>query len=348
MTASKGRKILVVDDESSMREYVSEVLSDAGYECLSVESGMRALSCLADTDDIDLVLSDISMPGISGMELLKSVKTVTPDMPFVLVSGLYELAIAIDALKAGATDYLYKPVRPDSLVSMVERHLQPGSENERQAMQSALARYLEQNAGAQLSTQQILEIFNVLGFNRVETMEHSRRVSAYSLALGTTQGLDQGAMNDLRLGALLHDIGKIAVPHNVLNKPGKLSAEEYDVIKLHPTIGWELLLPFPELRVSAEIVYAHHERVDGGGYPRGLEHDEIPLAARIFTIIDTYDAIVSHRPYRSADTSANAKAEIFGHAGTQFDRHLTEAFLSIPDQQLDEIRQRYVDPATSS
>ncbi len=329
-----------------MREYVGEVLSDAGYECISVESGMRALSCLADTDDIDLVLSDISMPGISGMELLKTVKTVTPEMPFVLISGLYELAIAIDALKAGATDYLYKPVRPDSLVSMVERHLQPGSQNERQAMQDALARYLEQNAGAHLSTQQILEIFNVLGFNRVETMEHSRRVSAYSLALGTTQGLDQGAMNDLRLGALLHDIGKIAVPHNVLNKPGKLSDEEYEVIKLHPTIGWELLLPFPELRVPAELVHAHHERIDGGGYPRGLQGDEIPFGARIFTIIDTYDAIVSNRPYRLADTSANAKAEILAHAGTQFDRHLSEAFLSVPDQQLDEVRRRYVDPAS--
>ena len=174
MPTPRGKRILVVDDEPAMREYVQEVLHGAGHDCLSVQGGMRALSCLAEQEDIDLVLSDINMPGLSGMELLRTVKAVTPELPFILVSGLYELGTAIDALKSGATDYLYKPVRPDALLSMVERHLQPGSQNEQRAFQQALGKYLEKNAGTHLSTDQVLEVFNVLGFNRVETMEHSR------------------------------------------------------------------------------------------------------------------------------------------------------------------------------
>jgi putative nucleotidyltransferase with HDIG domain len=174
-------------------------------------------------------------------------------------------------------------------------------------------------------------------------MQHSMRVAAYSTLLGARCGLSQSQLQDLERGALLHDIGKIAIPRNVLLKPGPLDDNKWEVMRTHPFIGYQLLAELPTMREAAEIVYAHHERFDGHGYPRGLKGDEIPLGARLFSIVDTVDAITSDRAYRAAQGFDVASSELQKGSGTQFDPALVASFLQIPESDLLRIRAHYPD-----
>jgi len=311
--------VLVVDDEGSIRDYLSAVLRFEGYDCRTFEDSGDALDYLASADEpADLLLTDIKMPGMTGIELLRSVKQLKPAMPVILVSGLYELALAIEALEYGADDYLKKPVRPRDVLTAVGKYLGPDPQAREEAVQEALkdfvARREDPHASAHIST-----IFRSLGFRRYETFQHSKRVAAYSRRLGERTGLPRDELERLELGALLHDIGKIGIPRNVLLKPGPLSDEEWDVMR------------------------THHERWDGAGYPAGLKGEEIPMFARLFSIVDAYDALTSDRPYRSAQGVAAAKKAIAEASGSQFDPQLVEAFLTIPEVQLETIRERYPD-----
>jgi putative nucleotidyltransferase with HDIG domain len=305
---------------------------------------LAALAYMADTGQSPhLMLTDINMPGMDGMDLLRTVKTVSPETPVILISGLYELTLAIEALKGGASDYLLKPATPRDVIRLVNRHLRPDAKNGQQALRSALVRFLcnRQRHGGDF--EDVGEIFEVLGFKRFETLQHSRRVAGYAELLGQSLRLPQEMLARLKLGALLHDIGKIAIPHNVLMKPGPLNETEWTVMRLHPRIGWELMAEFHELTIESEIVYAHHERYDGQGYPRSLTGEQIPLGARIFAIADTLDAITSDRPYRRGRPCEEARSEIHRHARTQFDPQLAEKFAAIPVLELEEIRTRFQD-----
>ncbi len=338
------RTILIVDDEESMRQYLSEVLSQEGYQCRTFEGSLAALAYMSNSPHPgDLVLTDINMPGMDGMDLLRTVKTVTPHVPVILISGLYELALAIDALKGGASDYLLKPAKPDEVKKLVAKHLGPDTQNQQDQMRVALGKFLVSRDRHHQPADGVKEVFEVLGFKRYETLQHSRRVAAYSMLLGKAKRLSAAELEHLELGALLHDIGKIAIPHNVLMKPGPLNDEEWTVMKLHPRIGWELMSEFPELSAESEIVYAHHERFDGKGYPRGLKGDKIAIGARIFSIVDSFDAITSDRPYRSGQSIAVARAEIQKHAGSQFDPQLTSIFQRLAEPDLERIRVQYPD-----
>jgi HD-GYP domain-containing protein (c-di-GMP phosphodiesterase class II) len=251
--------------------------------------------------------------------------------------------LAIDALKGGASDYLLKPANPRDVIRLVDRHLHPDARNGRQALRAALGNFIRRRHYHGRDFEDLQEIFDVLGFRRFETLQHSRRVAGYSERIGRLLGLRAAELGPLKLGSLLHDIGKIAIPHNVLMKPGSLNEAEWIVMRLHPRIGWELMSDFPELAAEAEIVYAHHERYDGRGYPRSLQGEEIPLGARIFAIADTFDAITSDRPYRKGRSSEQALAEIQRHARTQFDPRLVHEFVRIPLLELESIRARYTD-----
>ena len=339
-----SKTILVVEDEKSMRHYLSAVLHSEGYRCEPVGEALAALSRLSVTErPVDLVLSDINMPGLDGIEFLRTVKTVSPDLPVILVSGLYELTLALDALKSGAADYLYKPVKPKQLLDMVAKHLRPEPSNDHAALQKALGNYLAGEERGGLSTDQVLKTFETLGLRRYETLQHSRRVAEYSHLVGVEAKFGEAELNDLRLGALLHDIGKIAIPHNVLMKPGPLDDEEWAVMRLHPRIGWELLSPFEELAEASEIVHCHHEVFNGKGYPKGLSGEDIPAGARVFSFVDTLDAIVSDRPYRAGRPVRVAREIINSESGAQFDPYLVEAFGRVPDESLEQIRSRYPD-----
>ena len=327
MEPGEEKTIVVVDDEEPMRDYLREVLTHEGYDCRCFTGSLAALSYMASSSErTDLVLTDINMPGMGGVDLLRTVKTVSPELPVILISDLYEVGLAIEALKGGAADYLLKPAQPEEVARLVARHLEPDHEGQREAMRGALRKFLSLRDRYDKPGEQVQEVFDVLGFKRYETLQHSKRVAAYAILLGEVKDLSTEDLGHLELGALLHDIGKIAIPHNVLMKPEPLNDEEWVVMKLHPQIGWELLSEFPELGAEAEIVYSHHERFDGKGYPRRLKGHDIPLSARIFSIVDTLDAITSDRPYRSRQPLKAARAEIKKRSGSQFDPSTVRPF----------------------
>ncbi|HYM09295.1 MAG TPA: HD domain-containing phosphohydrolase [Bryobacterales bacterium] len=343
----------MIDDEESIGHYLSEVLSLEGYECKCFQQSLAALAYLAETAaPPDLVMTDIRMPEVDGLEVLRRVRALSPGLPVILISGVYELATALEAVKSGATDYLFKPAKPAEVLSLVAKHVRPGARPEQAAIEAALAGFLTQcrsgkdhnHAGApERAPDQALALFQTLGIKRYETLQHSMRVAAYATLLGERYGLSPAQLSDLRLGALLHDIGKVAIPRNVLLKPGPLNEKEWEVMRTHPRVGYQLLAAWPEMEEASRVVYSHHEHYDGAGYPRGLRGEEIPIGARLFSIVDTVDAITCNRSYRPARGFDVARGELRRYRGTQFDPHLVDLFLDLPELQLIEIRDCYLE-----
>jgi putative nucleotidyltransferase with HDIG domain len=350
MTTPAGR-VVVIDDEEAIRNYLAEVLTLEGYECKCFPESLAALAYLSQAEiPPDLVMTDIRMPGMDGLELLKRVHALVPELPVILISGVYELAVALEAVEAGAADYLFKPAKPAEVLSIVARHIRTASDAELAEVQAALARFLSQyeplSRNSAASPEQLghsMKLFQALGSKRYETMQHSTRVTAYSTLFGEAAGLSEADLQNLQLGALLHDIGKVAIPRNVLLKPGPLNEREWAVMRTHPRIGYQLLAPLPNMKEAAEIVYAHHERYDGNGYPRRLQGADIPLAARMFSIVDTVDAITCNRPYRAAREFEAAAAELQRCRGAQFDPSLVDLFSTLPQEELVGIRDRFPD-----
>ncbi len=341
MASPSNSTVLVVDDEKSVRDYLAEVLRIEGYGCQCFSKSLEALAYLArSSSPTDLLLADITLPDMTGIELLREVKGKYPKLPVILVSGMYEFALAVDALEAGADDYLKKPVRPADVVTLVSKYLGPNLEQQ-EVIQKALRDFVLSHPADPATSEQIKQVFQRLGFRRYETYEHSARVASYCRLFGIHCGLAAEELRRLELGAFLHDIGKIGIPRNILLKPGKLNDEEWRVMRMHPSIGHSLLAAFPRLREEAEMVYTHHEKYDGSGYPRGLRGEHIPLGSRIFSIVDAYDAMTSDRPYRAAQSREKALLEIQRMSGTQFDPALVNQFLRLPPADLDVIRRRY-------
>lgn len=227
--------MVVIDDEQEIRDYLADVLEMDGYACKCFHESVAALAYLSDRESQhDLVMTDIRMPGMSGLELLKRVREVSPEVPVILISGLYEQAIGLEAVRNGAVDYLLKPAKPAEVLSLVARHVQrTGDQLKQSKAHAALAQFLANYAaggdaaGTGEQAPDAAELFQALGFRRYETMQHSMRVAAYAVLLGQAYGLDSETLRSLELGALLHDIGKIAIPCNVLLKPSALSENEW-------------------------------------------------------------------------------------------------------------------------
>ena len=337
-SAMAGR-ILVLDDEPAICARIADVLQGAGYSCETFVDSLRALdSIVSGRSRPDLIFSDIGMPGMDGLKFLKFSRESAPAAPLVLVSGHYKKQLALYALQLGAVDYLAKPFRPADVLALAERHCLAGRVR-REVIDDALRSYLrlcERRRATTLGA--LLDVLGGLGLKRVETLQHAIRVSRLSLLIGERIGLSRHQLDTLRIGATLHDIGKILIPYNIVLKPGPLDEREWSIMKQHAQLGWELLRPFKELQAAGEIVHAHHERFDGSGYPRGLAGAAIPLGSRIFAIADTLDAVLSDRPYRRGRPIAEARSIIGGNAGTQFDPEIVAVFQQIPDQSLIRIR----------
>jgi putative nucleotidyltransferase with HDIG domain len=266
-----------------------------------------------------------------------------PDLPFVFLSGLYDMARALDILRVGASDYLLKPAQPNDILHVVDRCLATAAE-QRVAIRTALEHYLDsRDLNGSDHGRTLRTLFNILGFRRFETFQHSQRVARFALLIGERLGLNESMLHALEIGALLHDIGKAGIPHNVVMKPGKLNAEEWRVMKTHSRLGWAMLVEFPGLELEAQIVYSHHEQYSGAGYPRGLAGDKIPIGARIFAVADTLDAITSHRCYRPARSVAEAREEIVRVTGTQLDPYIARCVDHVSDLHVEDIRARYPD-----
>ena len=346
--AMPAERILVVDDEEAIREIVSSMLTSANYKCRQASSGLEALALLESGEEFELMLSDLMMAGLDGIGLLERTKEKFPDMPVVMVTAVHDISVALAAIRNGAYDYLLKPFEREQLLATVRRALENRRlklENRQyqtslEALAAARTEQLRKAlADLERSYGMTLEALGgALDMKDAETEGHSRRVTAFTMAMARKLGLPKEQVDVIARGAFLHDIGKMAIPDAILRKPDKLTPEEVTIMREHCYRGYQMLKKIPFLLEAADIVYTHQEHYDGTGYPRNLKGDEIPLGARIFSVADTLDAITSDRPYRAAQTFEAARKEIQRCAGTQFDPLVVDTFLSMPETIFEDLR----------
>ena len=339
---------MVVDDEESIRALAANLLEQSGYATTAIDSADAAIVRLQQDPDYDLILADIMMPGTDGLTLLDHIGTDHPAIPVVMLSAINDFTVVTSAFRRGAIDYLLKPLDPAEFTSIVLHAIERGRLRKlNTTYRHNLESIVSTRTGRLRSTMQDLErsyditleaMGDALDLRDAETEGHSKRVTAYTIALAQAMGLESEELRTIARGAFLHDIGKIATPDSILLKPGKLSGEEMEIMKLHCERGYEMVRKIPFLRDAAEIVYAHQERYDGTGYPRNLKGEEIPLGARIFAIADSLDAMTSDRPYRKGTTFSEATREILGCAGKQFDPQIVDLFLSMPKETWSTLR----------
>jgi response regulator RpfG family c-di-GMP phosphodiesterase len=338
--------ILIADDEQEIRNVLYELLSGE-YDCQLVSSAEAALARLR-AMRFDVIVSDINMEGMSGLEMIPHVAEIAPDAVVVMVSGAQTVESAIEALRAGAFDYVTKPFDLRHVEAAVRRAL------EHKRLREAKRRY--ENYLEELVAERTAELDRTLATledsyrmtlkalaaaletRDRETHGHSERVVSFSLRLGRELKLTGEELRSLEFGALLHDIGKIGVPDAILHKPAQLCAEEWVNMRRHPVHGQQILRGIEFLEGAARVVGQHHEKWDGTGYPLGLRGEEIDLNARIFAVADAFDAITSDRVYRAGRSYEVAVAELEEFAGRQFDPAVVAAFRRIPRAEWDELR----------
>lgn len=327
----KQHVLLVVDDEPAVLSMATDALSSAGYQCLTARSASQALITLNNPNYIfDLMISDVLMSGMNGIDLMKQAFHLIPTLPIIAMSGSGEIEIAVEAHRAGAADYLIKPFNNDDLINAVARTI----------TRSARPPQTE----TEFENWNILARAFALALNArdKETEGHAERVVAFSVRLGQELGMCGSDLIALALGARLHDIGKIAVPDNVLKKAAPLTEDEWAKMRIHPVVGEQMVRAMegrlPE--AAALIVGQHHEQWNGEGYPLGLKGNDICLGARIFKVADTFDAITSDRVYRRAQPYQAALEEILKYKEIEFDPAVVNAFTRIDPIEWERLRQQ--------
>jgi putative nucleotidyltransferase with HDIG domain len=341
-------RILVVDDEEPIREIVAQMLNTAGYLCKEAASGMEALAVLTSGEEFELMLSDLMMADLDGIGLLERTKEKYPDMPVVMVTAVHDISVALAAIRNGAYDYLLKPFEREQLLNTVSRALENRRlKVENRTYQTNLESLVKARTDQLQATVRELErsydmtleaLGDALDLKDAETEGHSRRVTAFTIAIAKNMGLPQEQIPTIARGAFLHDIGKLAIPDAILRKPAKLTPDEMSIMQEHCYKGYQIVKKIPFLADACEIIYSHQERYDGTGYPRGLKGKEIPLGARIFSVADTLDAITVDRVYRPKQTYQAAREEIKRWSGRQFDPDVVTAFLEMPEKLWEDLR----------
>ncbi len=340
--------ILVVDDEEAIREVVSTMLESRGYRCTAVSNGRSAQDYVR-KETPDLVLSDMIMPEMDGIKLLDWLHGFDPEVPVIMVTAIHDISTALEAIRRGAYDYILKPFEKDQLYHGVERALQHRRlVIEVRNYQADLERKVElrtaelqaKNIELEQSYDDTLEALgSALDLKDAETEGHCQRVTAFTISIAKAVPVPLTYLPILARAAFLHDIGKMAIPDSILRKPGPLDNDEKQIMRTHCEIGYNVLTRIQVLRDAAEIVLAHQEFFDGSGYPRGLRGEQIPLGARIFSIADALDAMISDRPYRRALPMSHAREEIRRCSGTQFDPKIVDVFMSIPEHHWLDLRE---------
>jgi putative nucleotidyltransferase with HDIG domain len=341
-------RILVVDDEEPIREIVASMLGAAGYACKQAGSGMEALAVLTSGEEFELMLSDLMMADLDGIGLLERTKEKYPDMPVVMVTAVHDISVALAAIRNGAYDYLLKPFEREQLLNTVSRALENRRlKVENRTYQTNLESLVKARTDQLQATVRELErsydmtleaLGDALDMKDAETEGHSRRVTAFTIAIAKAMGLPAEQIVTIARGAFLHDIGKLAIPDAILLKPGKLTPDEMAIMREHCYKGYQIVRKIPFLADACEIIYSHQEFYDGTGYPRGLKGNDIPLGARIFSVADTLDAITVDRVYRPKQTYQAAREEIKRWAGRQFDPEVVKVFLEIPEKLWEDLR----------
>jgi len=357
LTCSPAVRVLIVDDDLALRTILSVMLNQSAFMCRTAASGEEALRLL-EIQATDVVISDLRMPGISGMDLLIAVRERYPHLAFLMVTGEDETRVGVRAMQLGADDYLLKPFDADVVLGSLHRALQK-KKLEREVQEYRL--HLEEMVSER--TQQLRTALQKTERSYEDTLEalgaaidlrdsptagHSRRVFLYSMELAKSIGALEHDIRSIAMGAWLHDIGKLAIPDRVLLKPGPLTDSEWEIMRRHARIGYELVKSISFLAGAAEIVLTHHERFDGSGYPRKMKGEEIPFGARIFAVADTLDAMTSDRPYRAALPLRAARDVIERGSGTLFDPLVAAAFLRVPCETWDTIAKQTLSVQASS
>jgi putative two-component system response regulator len=320
-TPRSRSRLLIVDDVEAMRLALTKCLQLSGYQVHSASSGGEALELLR-SQRFDLLLTDQTMPGLSGLELTDAVARMHPDMPIVVLTGHTDVNLAKDSLRRGASDFVTKPVNAQELPILVERNLT------RRRLEVARLRERE----GQVLFEALKALASAVDAKDRYTARHSRQVTRLAMLLANAIGLSSEERYQLELSAWMHDVGKIGVPDSLLTKPSALTEDEFAIVKLHPIKGSEIVGEIVELTRVADVIRHHHERMDGSGYPDGLKGEVIPLASRIILISDAFEAMTADRSYRQGLGRDIALRELRDHSGTQFDPELVKVFIQMVEQ----------------
>lgn len=331
--------IMVIDDDPDAREILADILSVQGYQFAFAASSQELFAQLS-TQCPDLVLLDVMLPGIDGYTICEQLRRDprTEAVPIIMITALDDRDSRLCGLAAGADEFLTKPVdslelriRVQTVTRLNRYRLLLQEREQREAQARALAQQIQRQAQAlaEAYDMTLLGWSSALDLRDKETEGHSQRVTAMAVSLAQRLGVEGEALMHLRRGAMLHDIGKLGVPDAILHKPGPLTEDEWVVMRRHPELALAMLQPIQFLAPALDIPYCHHEKWNGSGYPRGLRGDAIPLSARIFALVDVWDALTNDRPYRAAWDRARAAAHLRAERGRHFDPDLVEPFLEL-------------------
>jgi response regulator RpfG family c-di-GMP phosphodiesterase len=343
-TSEPRPNILVVDDEPGVRAYICECLvRESSCHCTGVGSAREALTVVHESPSpIDVALLDLCMPGDDGIALARALRNEVRDLAVVLITGTQSFDAAVEAMRIGILDYLLKPVAMPALVDSVNRAVEWRQAALRAAAERAkLRQEIADNAkrltaafaDSSIASRSALEaLLEALNQRNPDALAHTRRVASFSVILAEALDVKEPTLSTIERAALLHDLGKIAIPDAVIHKPGPLTSDELSVMRSHVQIGHDIAVTVPFLRPVGEIILASHERVDGTGYPRGLKGPAIPLGARIIAVADAFDALTSPRLYREPCDLARANAELVRASGTHFDPVVVASWLRCVDR----------------
>ena len=325
-------RCLIVDDDAQVRQVLSRVIATQGLSPIEASSGADALSLLKRLGEVPVCISDIYMPEMDGVTFLREALQRYPDMAIIMLTGMAEVNTAVECLKLGALDYISKPV----IIEEVRVRLNKALEKRRlilenrfyqQSLELRVRDLDRKNRSSLINGVQML--VQALEAKDAYTSGHSSRVSRYAMKTAVVLGFTDDALEHIRLGGELHDIGKIGTREFILNKPGPLNPDEFQHIKEHSALGEKILAPFlSQSPVVLRIVRSHHERIDGSGFPDALRGVQIPVEARVVAVVDAFDAMTTNRAYRPQLPVSKAVDELRKCAGVHFDAEVVEAFLS--------------------